>query len=83
MADVLLLFLAALLAIGGGLAVTIIARAGRRKRALEARDRPRRLRQELNQIDQYIRQLDQAAADDDIDRLGRERNREWDGLSSR
>ena len=83
MADVLLLFLAAILAIGGGVAVTLIARAGHRRQVLEARDRPRRLRQELNQIDRYIRELSQAGADDDLDRLEDERNREWDGLSSR
>jgi len=83
MADVLLLFLAAILAIGGGVAVTLIARAGHRRRVLEQRDQPRRLRQELDQIDRYIRELGQAAADDDLDRLEDERNREWDGLSSR
>jgi len=83
MADVLLLFLAATVVLGGGVAVTMIARAGHRRRVLEQQDRPRRLRQELDQIDRYIRELGQAAADDDVDRLEDERNREWDGLSSR
>jgi len=83
MADVLILFAAAMVVLVGGVAVTLIARAGHRRRVLEQRDRPRRLRQELDQIDRYIRELGQAAADDDVDRLEDERNREWDGLSSR
>ena len=69
MADVLLLFLAALLVLGGGTAVILISRAGRRKRALGRRDRPARLRAELNEIDQRIRRVNQAATDAELDRL--------------
>lgn len=84
MADVLLLFLAALLVLGGTTAAALITRAGCRKRALERRDRPRRQRQEIDQLDNYIRQLSQAATDADIDRLEQlKEQKRWDGSSSR
>lgn len=73
MGDVLLLFLAALIVIGGGVAVALTVRAGKRKRALDVRDRARRLRRELSEIDEYIRGLGQAASDDDLDRLERDK----------
>lgn len=69
MADVLLLFLAALAVLGGGVALALVARAGRRRMALERRQRPGKLRAELDQIDQRIRRIDQATADADLDSL--------------
>ena len=69
MADVLLLFAAALAVLGGGVAVALTVRSGRRKREMEYRERPGRLRAELDQIDQRIRRVNQAATDADLDRL--------------
>ena len=69
MADVLLLFLAAMAILGGVVALTLVTHAGRRRKALERRRRPARLRAELDQIDQRIRRVNQAATDADLDRL--------------
>ena len=71
MADVLLLFLGALIVLGGGVAVAFTVRSGRRRQAVERRQRPARLRAELDQIDQRIRQVNQAATDAELDRLER------------
>lgn len=72
MADVLILLAAAILTLGAGLAVTVIARTGRRRRQLAARERPARLQAELDRTNDYIRRLGQAATDDELDRLERE-----------
>ena len=69
MADALLLFLAALLVLGGGTALAVTVRWNRHRDALERRDRPARLRAELDQIDRRIRQVNQAATDAELDRL--------------
>ena len=69
MADVILLFAAALFVLGGGVAVAVTIGAGRARRELERRRRPAMLRAELGQIDQRIRQVNQAATDADLDRL--------------
>jgi hypothetical protein len=74
-ADVLILLAAAVLTLGAGVTVALIARAGRRQRQLAARDKPARLQEELDGIDDYIRRLDQAAMDDELTRLERERKR--------
>ena len=84
MADVIVLFAAALLVLGGGVALVLTVRHGRRKRVLERSGRPARLRRELNEIDTYIRELGQAASDDDVDRLENDKEQKrWDGSSSR
>jgi hypothetical protein len=69
MADVIILFAAALLVLGGTVALALTVRYGRRRRALEARGRPARLRAELDQIDERIRRVNQATSDADLDRL--------------
>jgi hypothetical protein len=75
LADVLILLAAAILTLGASVAVALIARtAGRRRRRAE-RERPARLRAELDGIDDYIRRLGQAATDDDLDRLERENDK--------
>lgn len=71
MADVLLLFVAALFVLGATVTAGVITRQGQRKRALERQDRPRRLRQELAATEDYIRQVNQATADEELDRLER------------
>lgn len=76
MADVLILLAAAILTLGAGLAVALIARAARRRRQLAARERPARLQAELDRTNDYIRRLGQAATDDELDRLEREREKE-------
>ena len=69
MADVIILFAAALAVLGGAVAIALTVRSGRRRRELERRRRPARLRAELDQIDQRIRRVNQATADADLDRL--------------
>jgi hypothetical protein len=69
MADVILLFCAALLALGGTAAMALTVRYGRRRQALERHARPARLRRELDEINERIRQVNQAATDADLDRL--------------
>lgn len=76
MADVLILLAAAILTLGAGMAVALIARTGRRRHQLAARERPGRLQAELDRTNDYIRRLGQAATDDDINRLEREREKE-------
>jgi hypothetical protein len=88
MADVFLLFLAAVMVLGTGVAVPLAVRSGRRRKAarreLERRERPRRLRAELAETEDFIRRVGQATADDELDRLEESReNLRWDGLSSR
>jgi hypothetical protein len=73
MGDVLILFAAALLTLGGAVTAALTVRSGRRRRALAGRDRPRRLQQELRDLDDYIRRVNQATADEQIDRLEQER----------
>jgi hypothetical protein len=83
-ADVLILFIAALAVLAGAFAVALVIRSGRRRRALAEADRPRRAEREIAGIDDYLRRLSQAAAGEEIDRLESERKRkQWDGLSSR
>jgi hypothetical protein len=81
MADVILLFAAALLVLGGAVAVAFIVRSGTRRQALARRGQPARLRDELSAIDDYIRQVSQATADEDLDRLEqhKENNRKCSG----
>ena len=69
MADVLILAFGAVIVIAGSLALALIVRAGRREQALERRQRPVQLRAELDQIDQRIRRVNQAATDAELDRL--------------
>jgi hypothetical protein len=84
MADVIVLFAAALLVLGGAVVLARTVQRGRRKRVLERSGRPARLRRELNEIDTYIRELGQAASDDDVDRLEHDKEQKrWDGSSSR
>ena len=79
-----MLFLAALLVLGGGVALAVAVRWNRRRTALERRDRPVRLRAELDQIDRRIRQVNQAATDAELDRLEQlKEQKRWDGSSSR
>jgi len=82
-ADVIVLFLGALIVLGASATAAVMVRASRRRRALAAASRPARLKAEADYLDQYVRRLDQAAADGDLDRLESERkSRKWDGLSS-
>ena len=84
MGDVLGLLAIAVLALLAVLAVAQMAATARRRRQLAARERPGRLKRELDEVNDYIRRLDQAATDDDLNRLERERgNGKWDGSSSR
>jgi hypothetical protein len=76
MADVVLLFVAAVLVLGGMTVTAVIVRAGRRSRALEERDRPRRLRADLRATDGYISRVNGALSEDDLDSLERQRNGE-------
>jgi hypothetical protein len=80
MADVFLLFLTALIMLGGALSAMLIVRAGRRKRVFEARERPRRLRQELDGIEDYIRKVNQATADGELDSLERHKEQDKNGM---
>jgi hypothetical protein len=73
MADVLLLFFAALWVLGGGAVVALTVRRGRRQIAARRRERPRELREEAARIDDYIRKVNQATADDELDRLERQK----------
>jgi hypothetical protein len=75
LADVLILLAAAILTLAAATAVAVIAREGRRRPPLAARERPARLQAELDGIDDYIRRLGQAATDDDLDRLERENDK--------
>jgi hypothetical protein len=78
------LAVAVLLVIGGAAVTALVISVGRRRQALERRQRPARLRRELEDISNYIRRVDQAAADADLDRLEQDReNDKWDCLSSR
>ena len=74
MTDVLLLFAAALLVLGGAVVTAIVVRAGWCGRALEERDRPRRLRADLRATDDYIGRVNEALSEDDLDSLDRQRN---------
>lgn len=69
MADVLILFAAALLMLGGGFAAWLVARSGRRAREVSRASRPRALRDDLRRTDDYIREVGQALTDGDLDRL--------------
>lgn len=69
MADVLILFTAAMLTLAGGIVLALTVRSGQRRRALEARRRPAMLRAELDRTNQRIRRIDQAATDAELDRL--------------
>ncbi len=69
MADVILLFVAALFVIGGVVAIAVTIGTGRRRREVERSQEPARLRAELDQIDQRIRRVNQAATDADLARL--------------
>ena len=74
MADVLALLAAAVLVMAGGVAVALIARSGRRRNAQIRRDAPRRLREDLRQADDYIREINDALSEDDLDSLKEKRN---------
>jgi hypothetical protein len=50
MADVLMLFLAALVALGGVTSLGIIVAAGQRQRQIKARNRPAALQRELDEL---------------------------------
>jgi len=83
MADVLALLAAAVLVLAAAVAGALMVRASRRRRALAEAGRPARLQAEADYLDRYVRDLDQAAADGDIERLENERkSRKWDGSSS-
>jgi len=73
MTDVVLLFVAAVLVLGGGVVTAAVVRAGRRRRALEERGRPRRLRADLRATDDYIRRVNEALSEDDLDSMERKR----------
>jgi hypothetical protein len=75
-ADVVLLFIAAVLVLGGAAVIAAIVRAGRRGQALRERDRPRRLRADLRATDEYISRINDALSDDDLDSLERQRDGE-------
>ena len=78
------LAVAVLLGIGGAAVTVLVISAGRRRRALERRRRPARMRRELEDIDDYISRVDQATVDAHLDRLEQDRgNDKWDSLSSR
>lgn len=84
MADVIVLFAAALLTLAGAVTALAVARAGRHRRALAERGRMRRQREELARVDDYIRRVSQATTDEQLDRLDDERKHNgWAGLSSR
>ena len=68
-----MLFLAALVALGGVTSLGIIVAAGQRQRQIKARNRPAALQRELDELGQYIRDISQATSDDDINRLEQRR----------
>jgi len=74
MADVLALLAAAVLVMAGGVTVALIARSGRRRNAQIRRDAPRRLREDLRQADDYIREINDALSEGDLDGLEEKRN---------
>lgn len=74
MADAVILFAAALLVLGGGCGVAWMAARSRRARAVQRANRPRVLSDDLRRTDDFIRDLGQAATDDELDRLAREYN---------
>lgn len=76
MADVLILLAAAVLIMGGGVATALIARNGRRRQAQIRRDAPRRLRQDIRATGDYIKQINDALSEEDLDSLDRKRNEE-------
>lgn len=71
MADVIILFAAALMVLGGGIMVAVIVRAGRRRNAQIRRDAPHRLRADLRATDDYIARLKDTLDEDDLDSLNR------------
>jgi hypothetical protein len=78
--DVIVLLAAAVLTLAAIMTAALMARAARRRRALAEASRPARLKAEADYLDRYVRRLDQAAADADLDRLETERkSRKWDG----
>lgn len=80
MADVLALLAAAVLALAAIVTAAVMARTARRRKALAEASRPARLKSEADYLDRYVRRLDQATADADLDRLENERkSRQWDG----
>lgn len=76
MADVIILFAAALMVLGGGIMVAVIVRAGQRRNAQIRRDAPRRLRADLRATDDYIARIKDVLSEDDLDSLDRQRNEE-------
>lgn len=76
MADVVILFAAALMVLGGGIMVAVIVRAGQRRNAQIRRDAPRRLRADLRATDDYIARVNDVLDEDDLDSLDRQRNEE-------
>lgn len=76
MADVIILFAAALLVLGGIYACALILAAQRKARiklARKARELRRRLRPEPDDTDDFIGQVNQALTEDQLDSLVRER----------
>jgi hypothetical protein len=71
MADVLILFAAALIVMGGGFAVWLVARSGRKAREIRNANRPNALRNDLQRTDDYIREVGQVLTDSELDRLAR------------
>lgn len=74
MADVLLLLLAAVLVMGGGVAVALTVRSGSRRNAQIRGDAPRRLRQDLRATDNYINRINEALSEEDLDSIDIRRN---------
>ena len=80
MGDVLVLLAGAVLAAAAIMTAALMARTARRRSALARATRETRLKSEADYLDSYVRRLDQAAADADLDSLENERkSRKWDG----
>jgi hypothetical protein len=72
-ADVLILFCAALIAIVAGIVTVLIVRDGRARRRLAARERPFQLERDLAASDDYLRRVSQVTTEAELNRLENER----------
>jgi hypothetical protein len=68
-ADVAILFLAALVIVAGACAVLMMTPAAKRKRRLASEARKRRVSPSADDLDSYLSRLSQAESEQDIDRL--------------
>jgi CHASE1-domain containing sensor protein len=69
--DIFLLFLGFLAVLFTGTALILTIRDGRRR--LAALRSPQAVRRRIEALDDYLRRVDQAATEDELDRLERER----------